>query len=162
VEREGKLYLTDIAFRDNNHVLHTIDKIITPLGRRIDESSPMVDARLPDGSRVNAIIPPLAIKGPTITIRKFARSLHFGGFDQFWNDDQRYCPVPEGLCARPVNIIISGGSGTGKTTTLNVLSSFIPNTDRIVTIEDAAELQLKQDHVVSLESRPPTSRDGGW
>ena len=155
LEREGKLYLTDIAFRDNNHVLHTIDKIITPLGRRIDESSPMVDARLPDGSRVNAIIPPLAIKGPTITIRKFAADPYTAedliSFGTMTKDIAQFLKA----CVHGrLNIIISGGSGTGKTTTLNVLSSFIPNTDRIVTIEDAAELQLKQDHVVSLESRP--------
>ena len=155
VEREGKLYLTDIHFRDDNHVLHTIDKIITPLGRRIDESSPMVDARLPDGSRVNAIIPPLAIKGPTITIRKFASDPYTSedliSFGTMTADIAQFLKA----CVHGrLNIIISGGSGTGKTTTLNVLSSFIPNTDRIVTIEDAAELQLKQDHVVSLESRP--------
>jgi len=155
IEREGKIYLTDIHFRNDAHVMHTIDKIITPLGRRIDESSPMVDARLPDGSRVNAIIPPLAIKGPTITIRKFSA-------DPFTADDligfgtmnSDICRFLKACVHGRLNIIISGGSGTGKTTTLNVLSSFIPNTDRIVTIEDAAELQLKQEHVVSLESRP--------
>jgi pilus assembly protein CpaF len=155
IEREGKLYLSEVSFRNDAHVLHTIDKIITPLGRRIDESSPMVDARLPDGSRVNAIIPPLAIKGPTITIRKFASDpytaedlISFGTMNSDITQFLKACVHGR------LNIIISGGSGTGKTTTLNVLSSFIPNTDRIVTIEDAAELQLKQDHVVSLESRP--------
>ena len=162
VEREGKIYHTDVTFRDNAHVLHTIDKIITPLGRRIDESSPMVDARLPDGSRVNAIIPPLAIKGPTITIRKFATDPYTSedliSFGTMTNDIAQFLKA----CVRArLNIIISGGSGTGKTTTLNVISSFIPNTDRIVTIEDAAELQLKQEHVVSLESRPPNIEGKG-
>ena len=162
VERDGRLYLTDITFRDDHHVLHTIDKIIAPLGRRIDESSPMVDARLSDGSRVNAIIPPLAIKGPTITIRKFASDPYTSedliNFGTMTGDIARFLKA----CVHGrLNIIISGGSGTGKTTTLNVLSSFIPNTDRIVTIEDAAELQLKQDHVVSLESRPPNIEGKG-
>jgi len=155
VERDGKIYLTEINFRDDNHVLHTIDKIISPLGRRIDESSPMVDARLPDGSRVNAIIPPLAINGPCITIRKFASDpyvtedlINFGTLNSDIAMFLKACVHGR------LNIIISGGTGTGKTTTLNVLSSYIPNSERIVTIEDAAELQLKQDHVVSLESRP--------
>ena len=155
IEREGKIYLTDICFRDDAHVMHTIDKIITPLGRRIDESSPMVDARLPDGSRVNAIIPPLAIKGPTITIRKFATDPYTADdLISFGTMNSDICHFLKACVHGRLNIIISGGSGTGKTTTLNVLSSFIPNTDRIVTIEDAAELQLKQEHVVSLESRP--------
>ena len=162
IERDGKLYQSEVNFRDDAHVMHTIDKIITPLGRRIDESSPMVDARLPDGSRVNAIIPPLAIKGPTITIRKFATDPYTSedliNFGTMTGDIARFLKA----CVRArLNIIISGGSGTGKTTTLNVLSSFIPNTDRIVTIEDAAELQLKQDHVVSLESRPPNIEGRG-
>jgi pilus assembly protein CpaF len=162
VEREGRIYPSDVNFRDDAHVMHTIDKIITPLGRRIDESSPMVDARLPDGSRVNAIIPPLAIKGPTITIRKFATDpyttedlINFGTMNKDIAQFLKACVHGR------LNIIISGGTGTGKTTMLNVLSSFIPNTDRIVTIEDAAELQLKQDHVVSLESRPPNIEGRG-
>ena len=155
IEREGKIYLTDIKFRDDAHVLHTIDKIITPLGRRIDESSPMVDARLPDGSRVNAIISPLAIKGPTITIRKFAADPYTAedliSFGTMTNDMVHFVKA----CVHGrLNIIISGGTGTGKTTLLNVLSGFIPSSERIVTIEDAAELQLKQEHVVPLESRP--------
>ena len=162
IEREGKIYLTDVYFRDDHHVMHTIDKIITPLGRRIDESSPMVDARLPDGSRVNAIIPPLSVKGPTITIRKFAADPYTAedliSFGTMTSDIVQFLKA----CVHGrLNIIISGGSGTGKTTTLNVLSSFIPNTDRIVTIEDAAELQLKQEHVVSLESRPPNIEGRG-
>ena len=155
IEREGKIYLTDVNFRDDAHVMHTIDKIITPLGRRIDESSPMVDARLPDGSRVNAIIPPLAVKGPTITVRKFAADpFTENDLISFGTMNADICRFLKACVHGRLNIIISGGSGTGKTTTLNVLSSFIPNTDRIITIEDAAELQLKQDHVVSLESRP--------
>ena len=162
IEREGKLSLTDIKFRDDAHVMHTIDKIITPLGRRIDESSPMVDARLPDGSRVNAIIPPLAIKGPTITIRKFAVDPYTAedliGFGTISSEIVKFLRA----CVHGrLNIIISGGTGTGKTTLLNVLSGFIPNTDRIVTIEDAAELQLKQPHIVSLESRPPNIEGRG-
>ena len=162
VEREGKIFLTDITFRDNAHVLHTIDKIITPLGRRIDESSPMVDARLPDGSRVNAIIPPLAIKGPTITIRKFSTDPYTSeDLISFGTITKEIAQFMKSCVRARLNIIISGGSGTGKTTTLNVLSSFIPDTDRIVTIEDAAELQLKQEHVVSLESRPPNIEGRG-
>jgi pilus assembly protein CpaF len=155
VERKGKLVLTEVRFRDDAHVMHVIEKIVSPLGRRIDESSPMVDARLPDGSRVNAIIPPLALKGPSLTIRKFAKDPYtvddlvgFGTFTQEMADLLRACV--EGK----LNIVVSGGTGSGKTTTLNVLSSFIPEEDRIVTIEDAAELQLRQDHVVTLETRP--------
>ena len=155
VEREGKLSKTEIAFRDNNHVLHAINKIITPLGRRIDESSPTVDARLPDGSRVNAIIPPLALRGPSLTIRKFS-------IDPFAAADlielgtmSEEMALFLAACVRArVNIVVSGGTGSGKTTTLNVLSSFIPDEERIVTIEDTAELQLQQDHLVTLESRP--------
>lgn len=155
VERKGRIEATAIRFRDNEHVLHIIERIIAPLGRRIDETSPMVDARLADGSRVNAIIPPLAVKGPTITIRKFAADpytaedlIGFGTFTSPMALFFRAC-----VEAR-LNIVVTGGTGTGKTTTLNVLSSFIPNYDRIVTIEDAAELQLQQEHVVSLEARP--------
>lgn len=155
VERNGKLELADAQFKDNNHVLHVIKKIVAPIGRRIDESSPMVDARLPDGSRVNAIIPPLAIDGPSITIRKFAEDpfgvedlIAFGTLSSKMAEILRYCI--EGR----LNVVVSGGTGSGKTTTLNVLSSFIPNEDRIVTIEDAAELRLLQEHVVRLETRP--------
>lgn len=155
VERKGKLELTDVTFRDDAHVMHVIEKIIAPIGRRIDESSPMVDARLPDGSRVNAIIPPLALKGPSITIRKFSKEpyqvddlVKFGTWTQEIADFLKACV--EGK----LNIIVSGGTGSGKTTTLNVLSAFIPSDERIVTVEDAAELQLRQEHVVTLESRP--------
>lgn len=161
-ERNGKLFLTDKVFRDDAHIMRIIEKIVMPLGRRIDESSPMVDARLPDGSRVNAIIPPLAIKGPTLTVRKFARDpykvhdlVNFGTMTQEMADLLRACVIAR------LNIIISGGTGSGKTTSLNVLSSFVPNDERIVTIEDAAELQLQQDHVVKLESRPPNLEGKG-
>lgn len=155
IEKSGKLVLTDAKFKDDNHVLHVIKKIVAPIGRRIDESSPMVDARLPDGSRVNAIIPPLAIDGPSITIRKFAEDpfkaedlINFGTMNSKMAELIKYCV--EGR----LNIVVSGGTGSGKTTTLNVLSSFIPEDERIVTIEDAAELQLSQEHVVRLETRP--------
>lgn len=155
VEKKGKLVLTDAKFKNDNHVLHVIKKIVAPIGRRIDESSPMVDARLPNGSRVNAIIPPLAIDGPSITIRKFAEDpfsvddlIGFGTLNSKMAELLKYCV--EGH----LNVVVSGGTGSGKTTTLNVLSSFIPDTERIVTIEDAAELQLSQEHVVRLETRP--------
>ncbi|MCE5285129.1 MAG: CpaF family protein [Pelosinus sp.] len=162
VERKGKLVLTDVKFRDDAHVMQVIEKIVAPIGRRIDESSPMVDARLPDGSRVNAIIPPLALKGPSITIRKFAKHpltvdnlVGFGTLTKEMADFLKACV--EGK----LNIVVSGGTGSGKTTTLNILSSFIPEDERIVTIEDAAELQLRQDHVVTLETRPPNIEGKG-
>lgn len=162
VEKGGKLVLTNAHFKDNHHVLHVIKKIVAPIGRRIDESSPMVDARLPDGSRVNAIIPPLALGGPTITIRKFSKDpfqvedlVRFGTLTQSMADFIEFCIKGH------LNIIVSGGTGSGKTTTLNVLSSFIPNDERIVTIEDAAELKLVQDHVVRLETRPPNMEGKG-
>jgi pilus assembly protein CpaF len=162
VERFGKIELTDRLFLDNAHVMRVIDRIVAPLGRRIDESSPMVDARLPDGSRVNAIIPPLAIKGPTVTIRKFAKVpykvedlINFGTFTEGMAEFLHACVQGR------LNVMVSGGTGSGKTTTLNVLSSFIPTTERIVTIEDAAELQLQQPHVVTLESRPPNLEGKG-
>lgn len=155
VERKGKLVLSDVSFRDNDHVLHIIEKIVAPLGRRIDESSPMVDARLPDGSRVNAIIPPLALKGPTITIRKFAKDpLKIDDLIRYGTLTPEMAKFLESCVKARLNIVVSGGTGSGKTTTLNVLSSFIPNDERIVTCEDAAELQLRQEHVVTLESRP--------
>jgi len=155
IERSGKLELTNVVFQNDDHVMRIIDRIIAPIGRRVDESSPMVDARLTDGSRVNAIIPPLSLVGPVITIRKFAASpfttddlIRFGTSTPDMFEFLRAC-----VEAR-LNIFVSGGTGSGKTTTLNVLSSFIPNDERIVTIEDAAELQLRQEHVVTLESRP--------
>lgn len=155
IERKGKIVKTDNEFRDDKHVMHIIDKIISPLGRRVDESSPLVDARLPDGSRVNIIIPPLAVKGPSITIRKFSSDpftvddlITFGTLNADIAQFLRLCVKGR------INILVSGGTGSGKTTLLNVLSSFIPEMDRIVTIEDAAEVQLQQSHVVTLESRP--------
>ncbi len=155
VERKGKIELTDIEFKDNEHVMQIIDKIVSPLGRRIDESSPMVDARLPDGSRVNAIIPPLALNGPTITIRKFSKEpLTVDDIIGFGTITKEMALFLEACVKAKLNVFISGGTGSGKTTTLNVISSFIPNDERIITIEDAAELKLWQEHVVSLESRP--------
>jgi pilus assembly protein CpaF len=162
VEQNGKLTLSDARFRDNQQVLQVIEKIVAPLGRRIDESSPMVDARLPDGSRVNAIIPPLALNGPTLTIRKFSKvpfQIHdLVRFGTLSDDMARFLDA----CVKArLNIFISGGTGSGKTSSLNVLSSFIPNEERIVTIEDAAELKLSQEHVVSLETRPPNIEGKG-
>lgn len=155
VERQGLLELSPVKFRDNDHVLHVIEKIVSPIGRRIDESSPMVDARLPDGSRVNAIIPPLALKGPTITIRKFSKEpFTVNDLVNFGTLTHEMAQFLEACVKIKLNIVVSGGTGSGKTTTLNVLSSFIPANERIVTIEDAAELQLRQEHVVSLETRP--------
>src|SRR5437899_10981936 len=162
IERSGKLELTNVVFQNDDHVMRIIDRIIAPIGRRVDESSPMVDARLTDGSRVNAIIPPLSLVGPVITIRKFSASpftvddlIRFGTATADMFDFLKAC-----VEAR-LNIFVSGGTGSGKTTTLNVLSSFIPNDERIVTIEDAAELQLRQEHVVTLESRPPNIEGKG-
>ncbi len=155
IEKSGKLVLTDAKFKNDDHVYHVIKKIVEPIGRRIDESSPMVDARLMDGSRVNAIIPPLAIDGPSLTIRKFSEDpfkvsdlVNFGTLSEKMAEFIEYCI--EGR----LNIVVSGGTGSGKTTTLNVLSAYIPNEDRIITIEDAAELKLSQTHVVRLETRP--------
>jgi pilus assembly protein CpaF len=162
IEKKGKIQLTDIKFRDDDQVMQVIDKIVSPLGRRIDESSPMVDARLPDGSRVNAIIPPLSLIGPVLTIRKFARVPYTIDDLIGMRTVNREMAVFLNACVKArLNIFISGGTGSGKTTTLNVLSSFIPNDERIVTIEDAAELQLGQEHVVSLESRPPNIEGTG-
>ncbi|NLN16834.1 MAG: CpaF family protein [Firmicutes bacterium] len=162
IERAGRLELTDVTFRDDAHVLHIIEKIVAPIGRRIDESMPMVDARLPDGSRVNAIIPPLALNGPTVTIRKFAADpLTVEDLIAFGTMTPEIARFLEACVKVRLNIVVSGGTGSGKTTLLNVLSSFIPPDERIVTIEDAAELQLRQEHVVSLESRPPNIEGKG-
>lgn len=162
VERKGKIELTGIQFRDNEHVMNVIEKIVSPIGRRIDESSPMVDARLPDGSRVNAIIPPLALNGPTITIRKFSKDpFTIEDLIKFGTVTREMAIFLEACVKANLNIFVSGGTGSGKTTTLNVLSNFIPHDQRIVTIEDAAELQLGQDHVISLESRPPNIEGKG-
>lgn len=162
IERGGKIHKVPVSFESDDHVMRIIDRIVAPMGRRIDESSPYVDARLPDGSRVNAVIAPISLIGPVITIRKFFKSpitidqlLQFGSI------------TPEGLqflkaCVEArLNIVISGGTGSGKTTLLNILSQFIPNDERIVTIENAAELQLRQEHVVTLESRPPNIEGRG-
>jgi len=155
VEKHGKIELTNVKFRDNDQVMNVIDKIVSPLGRRIDESSPMVDARLPDGSRVNAIIPPLAINGPSITIRKFSKDPYtIENLIEFGTITRDMAQFLDACVKAKLNIFISGGTGSGKTTTLNVLSSFIPNDERIITIEDSAELQLSQEHIVSLEARP--------
>jgi pilus assembly protein CpaF len=155
VEKKGKVELTHVRFRDDEHVMSVIDKIVAPIGRRIDESSPMVDARLPDGSRVNAIIPPLALNGPTITIRKFATDpFKVDDLVNFGTVSRQMATFLDACVKAKLNMFVSGGTGSGKTTTLNVLSAFIPNDERIITIEDAAELQLGQDHVISLESRP--------
>jgi pilus assembly protein CpaF len=154
VERHGKLVPTDVRFQDDRHLLQVIDRIVSAVGRRIDDSSPMVDARLPDGSRVNAIIPPLAIDGPHLSIRKFKRDA-LSGEDllRVGSVTQPMLEVLSGIVRARLNVLISGGTGAGKTTLLNILSSFIPTDERIVTIEDSAELQLRQPHVVRLETR---------
>jgi pilus assembly protein CpaF len=162
VERAGKLEPTGLSFKDDAHLMQIIDRIVSRVGRRVDESSPMVDARLPDGSRVNAIIPPLAIDGPCLSIRRFGRD-PITGRNMVENKSLTE-PMLELLAAMVkgrMNLLISGGTGAGKTTLLNVLSGFIPNSERIVTIEDAAELQMKQEHVVRLETRPPNIEGKG-
>ncbi|WP_422444883.1 CpaF family protein [Thermoanaerobacterium sp. DL9XJH110] len=162
VEKNGRLELTEVVFRDNDHVMNIIDRIVSPIGRRIDESMPMVDARLPDGSRVNAIIPPLSLNGPVITIRKFSRDpFTVEDLINFGTLTPQMAEFLEACVRARLNIVVSGGTGSGKTTTLNVLSSFIPPTERIITIEDAAELQLRQPHVITLESRPPNIEGKG-
>jgi pilus assembly protein CpaF len=155
IEREGKLVKTDITFQDENHIMRVIDKIILPLGRRIDADNPTVDARLPDGSRVNAVIPPVSIDGPSITIRKFAKDkLTIQQLIQLGSITEKMAEFIQACVVSRLNIVISGGTGSGKTTLLNILSGFIPVDERIVTIEDAAELNLHQDHVVRLETKP--------
>jgi pilus assembly protein CpaF len=162
VERDGRLERADATFVDNAHVLRIIDKIVSQVGRRIDESSPMVDARLPDGSRVNAIIPPLSLKGPTLTIRKFSRDPYtMDDLINFGSLNPQSAQFLASCVKGKLNVLISGGTGTGKTTMLNALSSFVPDDERIVTIEDAAELQLQQEHVITLESRPPNIEGQG-
>jgi pilus assembly protein CpaF len=162
IERGGRLELTDARFVSNDHLRRVIDRIVSKVGRRIDESSPMCDARLPDGSRVNAIIPPLAVRGPALTIRKFAKKklsvedlVDKGAFTRQTGDFLEACVLGR------LNILVSGGTGTGKTTMLNLLSGFIPDEDRIVTIEDSVEPQLRQRHVVTLETRPPNVEGKG-
>ncbi|MEA5078589.1 MAG: CpaF family protein [Anaerolineaceae bacterium] len=155
VERRGKLQKVPLSFENNEHVMRIIERIVAPLGRRIDESSPYVDARLPDGSRVNAIIPPISLVGPVLTIRKFSKTpISVDQLVQFGSITPEALTFLDACVKARLNIVISGGTGSGKTTLLNVLSSFIPTDERIVTIENAAELQLRQDHVVTLESRP--------
>jgi pilus assembly protein CpaF len=162
IERKGKLEKVNLTFESDDHLMRIIDRIVSPLGRRIDESSPYVDARLPDGSRVNAIIPPLALNGPTLTIRKFSKTpltvddlIRFGSITSEAVEFLRACVIAR------LNIIVSGGTGSGKTTFLNILSGFIPDDERIITVENAAELQLRQEHVVTLESRPPNIEGKG-
>jgi pilus assembly protein CpaF len=155
IEREGRLELTNVTFQNDEHVMKIIQRIIAPIGRRVDESSPMVDARLADGSRVNAIIPPLSLVGPVITIRKFsATPFTVEDLVRFGTATPEMFEFLEACVKARLNIFVSGGTGSGKTTMLNILSSFIPDDERIVTIEDAAELQLRQEHVVTLEARP--------
>ena len=162
VEKNGRIQRSEVTFRDNDHLMQILDRIVSRVGRRIDETSPMVDARLPDGSRLNAIIPPLALDGPSLTIRRFGSNpltledlLKFGAFTP------EMVMFLEGAMKARLNMIISGGTGSGKTTLLNTLSSFISNENRIVTIEDAAELQLQQEHVLRLETRPPNIEGRG-
>ena len=162
VERRGRLELTDVTFHDNAHLMKIIEKIVSRVGRRVDESSPMVDARLPDGSRVNAIIPPLAIDGPILSIRRFAAEpLRLQSLVDFKSLTADMAEILQGLGRAKVNILISGGTGSGKTTMLNVISGFISAAERIVTVEDAAELQMQQPHIVRLETRPPNIEGKG-
>ncbi|OGW56058.1 MAG: pilus assembly protein CpaF [Nitrospirae bacterium RBG_13_43_8] len=155
IEKFGKLHKVDVTFRDDSHLLQIIDRIVSKIGRRVDESSPYVDARLPDGSRVNAIIPPLALDGPVLSIRRFGVDpLKMSDLLAFGSVTNDMAKILAGCVKARLNILISGGSGTGKTTLLNILSEYIPDDERIVTIEDSAELQLKQEHVVRLETRP--------
>lgn len=162
VERKGKLVLSDTVFKDNQQVMNVINRIVSSVGRRVDETSPMVDARLADGSRVNAVIPPIALNGPTLTIRKFSKNpLTTGDLIRFSSVSPKMMNFLEACVKGKLNIIVSGGTGSGKTTFLNVLSGYIPDTDRIVTIEDAAELQLRQNHVVTMESRPANLEGSG-
>jgi pilus assembly protein CpaF len=162
IERKGKIHRVPITFESNDHVMRIIDRIVAPLGRRIDESSPYVDARLPDGSRVNAVIPPISLVGPVLTIRKFSKNpITVDQMIQFGSLSAESVQFLKACVEARLNIIISGGTGSGKTTLLNVLSSFIPSDERILTIENAAELQLRQEHVVTLESRPPNIEGRG-
>ena len=162
VERRGKLELTNVTFRDDQHLRVIIDRIVSRVGRRVDEASPYVDARLPDGSRVNAIIPPLALDGPLLSIRRFAvKALTMQDFINYGTVSEPMALVLQGVVRARLNVLISGGTGSGKTTTLNILSGYIPPDERIVTIEDSAELQLQQPHVVRLETRPPNIEGKG-
>jgi len=162
IERKGRLHRVPVTFESNDHVMRVIDRIVAPLGRRIDESSPYVDARLQDGSRVNAVIPPISLVGPTLTIRKFSKNpITIEQLIQFGSITPESVQFLKACVEARLNILISGGTGSGKTTLLNVMSGFIPNDERILTIENAAELQLRQEHVVTLESRPPNIESRG-
>jgi pilus assembly protein CpaF len=162
IERTGKLELTNVRFRDDRHLMQVIDRIVSAVGRRIDDSSPMVDARLPDGSRVNAVIPPLALDGPHLSIRKFRQdALSADDLVGFGSMTEPMVDLLRGIVHARLNVLVSGGTGAGKTTLLNMLSSFIPHDERIVTIEDSAELQLRQPHVVRLETRPANIEGSG-
>jgi pilus assembly protein CpaF len=162
IERKGKIHRVPVTFESNDHVMRIIDRIVAPLGRRIDESSPYVDARLQDGSRVNSVIPPISLVGPTLTIRKFSKNpITVEQLIQFGSITQEAIQFLKACVEARLNILISGGTGSGKTTFLNVLSGFIPGDERILTIENAAELQLRQEHVVTLESRPPNIEGRG-
>jgi len=162
IERKGKVHRVPVTFENNDHVMRIIDRIVAPLGRRIDESSPYVDARLPDGSRVNAVIPPISLVGPVLTIRKFSRNpITVEQLIQFGSLSAEGVQFLKACVESRLNVVISGGTGSGKTTLLNVLSSFIPSDERILTIENAAELQLRQEHVVTLESKPPNIEGRG-
>jgi pilus assembly protein CpaF len=162
IERKGKVHRVPVTFENNDHVMRIIDRIVAPLGRRIDESSPYVDARLPDGSRVNAVIPPISLVGPVLTIRKFSKNpITVEQLIQFGSVTQEAVQFLKACVESRLNVVISGGTGSGKTTLLNVLSGFIPSDERIITIENAAELQLRQEHVITLESRPPNIEGRG-
>ena len=162
IERKGKVERVPVSFESDEHVMRIIDRIVSPLGRRIDESSPYVDARLPDGSRVNAVIPPISLVGPVLTIRKFAKiPITIDDLIRFGTVTAESIEFLKACVSSRLNVVISGGTGSGKTTLLNILSQFIPTDERIITIENAAELQLRQDHVVSLESRPPNIEGRG-
>ena len=162
IERKGKVHRVPVTFENNDHVMRIIDRIVAPLGRRIDESSPYVDARLPDGSRVNAVIPPISLVGPVLTIRKFSRNpITVEQLVQFGSVTPEAIQFLKASVEARLNVVISGGTGSGKTTLLNILSGFIPSDERILTIENAAELQLRQEHVVTLESRPPNIEGRG-
>ena len=162
IERKGRLHRVPVTFESNDHVMRIIDRIVAPLGRRIDESSPYVDARLQDGSRVNAVIPPISLIGPTLTIRKFSKNpITVDQLIQFGSVSAEAIQFLKACVEARLNILISGGTGSGKTTLLNIMSGFIPNDERIITIENAAELQLRQEHVVTLESRPPNIEGRG-
>jgi pilus assembly protein CpaF len=162
IERRGNLTRANVVFDDDDHVMRIIDRIVAPLGRRVDESQPLCDARLPDGSRVNVVIPPIALNGPTITIRKFEeKPLTVEDLIRFGSLTPEIAEFLRGCVIARLNIVVSGGTGSGKTTLLNVLSNFIPDDERIITVENAAELQLQQEHVVTLESRPPNIEGKG-